>query len=331
MREHEVVVASEVEVAGTLCLPEGATAAGPAPAMLLIGGTGADTRDGDLDLPRPRGDEPAAPGTLRRIAHHLAGHGVATLRCDRRGFGRSGGDRGENDYRTDVVDAVAAWRWLAARPEVDRRRVAVAGHSAGALVASRVCRDVPEVAAAALLGGLASPIADFLRQSVGRLARHWPRFTPEQQARLLREAPAALVRSEGVEALLAGAGAGQERVRLEGHGVVVDAPTARLRQDLATDYAAELGHVRCPALVLHGGDDLNVDVENALIAYRSLRAAGNDHVQLCVLPGLEHYFCPVSPDPGVRVFERATYDALRRPMAVLALDTLAGWARRTLW
>src|SRR3712207_4884327 len=103
MREHEVVVPSAVDIAGVLCLPEHVE--GAVPAVALIAGSGADTRDGDLPL-EFAGARPA-PGTMRRIAHHLAHAGVASLRWDRRGFGQSGGDPATVGYDTDVDDAVA--------------------------------------------------------------------------------------------------------------------------------------------------------------------------------------------------------------------------------
>jgi uncharacterized protein len=329
MPEQEVTVASEVAVAASLCLPEDASPGTPVPAVALLAGSGADTRDGDLLREGAEGELPA-PGTMRRIAHHLAGAGIASLRWDRRGFGRSGGDAASASYTTDLADALACVRWLRDRPEVRPDRVAVAGHSAGALVASRVCRDDPAVAGAALLGALSSPIEDMLRWNVGRLRRHWDRFSMEQRAWLSAAMPRSQLRSEGMERVLEAARRGDEVVRLEGQGVILEVRTARLRQDLATDYAAELRAVQCPALVLHGGDDLNVPVEDALRSYRVLREAGNDQVTLLVLPGLEHYFAPVSPDPARRVWERVSLQAIRRPMAREALDAIAGWASAVL-
>ena len=327
MREHEVVVPSAVNIAAVLCLPEDDE--GPVPAVALIAGSGADTRDGDLPL--EAGGPSPAPGTMRRIAHHLAHAGVASLRWDRRGFGLSGGDRATVGYDTDVEDALACFRWLQQRPEIDAGRVAVAGHSAGALVACRVCRDAAaDVAGAALLGALSSPIEDMLRWNVGRVHRHWDEFTDDQRAWLVREMPRMLVRSQGIEQLLDGAARGEPVVRLEGHGVTVEMPTRRLRQDLQTSYAEKMRHVRCPALVLHGGDDLNVPVEDALRTYQVLRTAGNDDVELVIVPGLEHYFCPVSPDSARRVWERISQEAIRRPMARQALDVIARWAVRAL-
>lgn len=331
VRDLDVTIRSVFDLAGALCLPGHASSPGPVPAILLLGGTGADTRDGDLVLPRgDRSGEPPAPGTLRRVAHVLAERGIASLRCDRRGSGSSGGDPAESDYATDLEDATAGIAWLRNRPDIDASRVAVAGHSAGALTACHVCRDVPDVAAAGLLGALASPIEDLIRRNLELATRHWAELTPDQQAAVAERSPSLLLGTDGVDQMLEGARRGDEIVRLEGGGVCVEMRTARLRQDLATRYVDEFRHVTCPALVLHAGDDLNVGVGDALESYAALRRAGNDDVELVVLPGLEHYFCPVSPDPGRRAVERLTMGALRRPMSRRALDAIGAWAVRAL-
>ena len=114
---------------------------------------------------------------------------------------------------------------------------------------------------------------------------------------------------------------------LEGRGLTLEMRIGRARQDLATDYAAEFRHVRCPALVLQGGDDLNVPVADSLTAFRVLRQAGNDDVQLTVLPGLDHYFNPVDRRP---VWNRVSLEGLRRPMAAEALEVMERWAVRVL-
>ena len=331
MREREVTVPSAVGLAGALCLPDDASARRPAPAIVLLQGSGADTRDGDLEPGWPPGtpDLPA-PGTLRRVAHRLAGAGVATLRYDRRGFGASGGRPEDSHYGTDLEDALAAMAWLRAQDGIDLLRVGLGGHSAGVLTASHVCRDDPDVAAALLLGGLASSIEGLMRDNFGRVALYWDRFTAEQRAWIETNLPAMLVRAEGVDRYLEAIRAGEPTVTLEGRGVTVTMRTSRGLQDVATDYAAEFRHVHCPALILHGGNDLNVRVADALTAYRALRDAGNDAVQLSVIPGLDHYFNRTADDEVQRVWERVSLESLRRPMAPVALDTIAGWAARAL-
>lgn len=340
MLEHDVRIPSTgeetagggtvaVEVAATLCLPEGASGARPVPAVGLMAGSGADTRDGDLSQLRAMGSN--TPGTMRMVAHHLAHHGVASLRWDRRGYGSTGGDRGRAGYHTDVEDAVACVRWLGEHVAVDSARVAVAGHSAGALVACRVCRDVPDLAGALLLGALASPIEDMIRWNAARVQSHWDRFTTEQRAWLEEHLAGQLLRGERVEETLEAARRGEDRVRLAGPGVELDLPLVRLRQDLATDYEAEMDHVRVPALVLHGGDDLNVGVADAQTTYRRLRRNGNDAVELVILSGLDHYFVPTPADPQERIWERISLEALRtRSMSPKALEAISSWVVRAL-
>ncbi|HET9444598.1 MAG TPA: hypothetical protein VFO65_14830, partial [Acidimicrobiales bacterium] len=133
------------------------------------------------------------------------------------------------------------------------------------------------------------------------------------------------------EAILAAARRGEEEITVAGHGISLTVPLARLRQDLGTSYAQEMGQVGCPALVLHGGDDLNVGVLDALTSYRVLTAAGNERVDLVVLAGLDHYFVPSAPDRAGRLWERLSLEALRcRPMAPAALAVITTWARATL-
>jgi alpha-beta hydrolase superfamily lysophospholipase len=348
MRERDVTVPSAFDLAGVLCLPEDASGV-PAIALLggagtdaallggagadaaLLGGAGADTRDGDLEPGWPPGTTGLpAPGTLRRIAHRLAAAGVASLRWDRRGRGASGGQAEGSGHGTDLEDALAAVAWLRARAEVNPARVAVAGHSAGVLIACQVCRDDHDVAGAALLGGPASPFEDILRWNMGRASRHWEHFTTEQRAWLEANRAVELAHSEGTDRFIAAVRAGEPTVTFERKGTTAELPTARFRQALGTDWAAEFRHVHCPALVLHGGEDLVVPVTDALAAYRVVHGAGNDDVELAILPGLDHYFSAVPADPGRRLWNRVSLEGLRLPMAPEALAAIERWAVRVL-
>jgi pimeloyl-ACP methyl ester carboxylesterase len=331
MHEHPITFATDVRLAGALRLPEDAGEAAPVPAVVLLGGTGGDTRDGDMAPQRTPGiHNPPKRGLLRRIAHHLALHGVASLRFDKRGCGESGGTADASDYDTDLVDNVAAVRWLQERPEVDAARVGVIGHSAGAFNACLVCRDVPEVAAAGLLGALYGPIDELVRWNWPRVATYWDRFSEEQRAWLKRERPREVVGAFCTEEFIAAAERGQEVVTLSAQGITLEFNTRRFRQDLLRPVAAEFRHVRCPALVLHGGDDMNVKVDDCLGTYRALREAGNDAVELVILPGLDHSFQPVSAGGVQRVWDRVSLASFGRPVSPLALDAITGWAVRTL-
>ncbi len=134
-RDDEVVFGSPPFVLrGTLSIPT--TGGGPYPAIVLVHGSGPQDRDETVGANRP----------FKDLAEGLASRGIAALRYDKRTFahGRALAEsRAPIGIDDEVVlDAVSAVKLLAGRPEIDRRRVFVVGHSLGALLA-------PEIAARA--------------------------------------------------------------------------------------------------------------------------------------------------------------------------------------
>ena len=79
-------------------------------------------------------------------ARIIANHGVAVLIFDFRGHGSSEGIL-DGNIVTDVVDA---WRFLSEFPGVDKRRIALIGHSMGAMAAILAARQVNPCALVAL-------------------------------------------------------------------------------------------------------------------------------------------------------------------------------------
>ncbi|WP_201760634.1 MULTISPECIES: alpha/beta hydrolase family protein [unclassified Nonomuraea] len=105
----------------------------PAPAVLLIAGSGPTDRNGNA--PQLGGMD-----TLKTMAELLSVEGVASLRYDKLGSGKTG----LGPYASKAADvgvgafereATAALSFLARRPGVDERRLTVIGHSEGALFA----------------------------------------------------------------------------------------------------------------------------------------------------------------------------------------------------
>ena len=111
-------VAAAVTLAGTLTRPEGA---GPFPAAVLITGSGPQDRDQTL----------LGHKSFAVIADHLTRHGVAVLRYDDRGVGKSTGDFTAATSADFATDANAAVRFLLTRPEIRRDAIGFIGHSEG--------------------------------------------------------------------------------------------------------------------------------------------------------------------------------------------------------
>ena len=109
---------------------------------------------------RAYGNDPTYPhlDTNRNFAAVLAGAGIASLRYDKIGSGAAGlgshaGGRGI-DFDLYAQEALDAYRTLARRPEADRRRLIVVGHSEGALFALWLAdrlRGTPEAPRALVL------------------------------------------------------------------------------------------------------------------------------------------------------------------------------------
>lgn len=157
MTETEIRFASAgARLGGTMLRP----ALNSALAVILLAGSGHHDRDETVCGQTP----------FRRIALHLAGHGIASLRFDSRGVGASEGDQEKVTFETKVADALAANRFLQAEGFADGQIVLV-GHSEGGLVAAAASRHCG--APVAMLAGPAVPVRELIdtqSRAISRLA-----------------------------------------------------------------------------------------------------------------------------------------------------------------
>jgi alpha-beta hydrolase superfamily lysophospholipase len=111
-------------LSGTLVLPSGKE---PFPVVLIIAGSGPTDRDGNTVGLSGKSD------CLRLLAEGLAKNGIASLRYDKRGVGKSASARAASNTFDIQVDDAARWvAWLGG--DARFRAVGVMGHSEGALV-----------------------------------------------------------------------------------------------------------------------------------------------------------------------------------------------------
>ena len=75
------------------------------------------------------------------MSEHLASLGYCVLGFDFRGYGRSGGERGNVLPREQVSDIRNAVTWLENRPEIDPNSIAVIGSSLGGSIAVMASAD----------------------------------------------------------------------------------------------------------------------------------------------------------------------------------------------
>jgi alpha-beta hydrolase superfamily lysophospholipase len=191
--------------------------AAPGPAALLISESGNTDRNGDNAVAGP-------VGNMRQLAEYLSGKGVATLRYDKAGTGKTG--LGPYALRPSEVGsavydlgAKAAIRYLAAQP-VDTARLSVYAIGEGTVhamsLANDTAPDAPKIHSLALFQPLAGRYLDIItgrvrtgldadvnagaknRQQADAVLAAWDAAVV--QARTKRTAPAQL--PEGLGAIL---------------------------------------------------------------------------------------------------------------------------------
>ena len=287
---------ARIKLAGTLTLPKGK---GPFPALVLVTGSG----------PQDRNEEILGHKPFLILADFLTRQGLAVLRYDDRGFGKSGGkfdDATSQDFATDAAAAVA---FLKTRKEIDAKRIGVAGHSEGGTVAPIVAADHPsDVAFIVLLAGpgvrgdviLNRQRVDILKaegmkdEEIRETSEFYTLVTAMTQEKLPREE----LKAKMIAAMTKYRDALSEERKKE-----LEAKTFPEIADkfvdpwmiyfLNYDPKPTLARVKCPVLAITGEFDLQVNAkENLGGIARGLKAGNNSNVTTKELPGLNHLFQP---------------------------------------
>lgn len=297
-RDHEVTItAGEITLSGTLTVPDPAPqTVGELrlPAVLLLPSLLPRDRDGRLDRRRHPGwflpsREPEA-GVLARLAAALAGHGVASLRYDKRGCGRSGGEWSEAGLFTlvdDARDAVAVLRGLA---EVDPTRIGLAGHGEGVWLALSVAAADPAIGPLTLIGAPARGLRDILRRSVSERARR-RRRRPDAP-----DHPFVAALDRGLEELIERADRGEAKMVLAlPGGRRAELGLAAWEQGMQISTRALATLQRRSVTLVHGTADAWVDPDESSLLAAALRAVGAP--RRILVPDADHDL--TGADPGL--------------------------------
>jgi pimeloyl-ACP methyl ester carboxylesterase len=132
---------SSIHFGGTLTLPAGLQSF---PAVVLVSGTGKQDRDGTM----------AGHKMFKVIAEYLSNNGIAVLRVDDRGTGKTTGDYEKATTADFAADAVTAIAYLKAYPGV--KGVGLIGHSEGGAAAYMAAVNSKDVRFIISLAGLAT-------------------------------------------------------------------------------------------------------------------------------------------------------------------------------
>lgn len=283
-QDEHVIRSGNVTLSATIYWPR---AVGPHPGIVMIHGSGPDTRD-----------------NYRLYADMFARKGFAVLIYDKRGLGGSSGDWRTSPFGALADDAAAALRYLRRQPRIAADGVGLWGGSEGAVVALQMASAQPGAAFIILQSATG---VTFAEQNL---------FQTQNQLRAM-----GLPREEVLEALrfqrlkhgYARTGRGWPeyaaalwRSRSEPWGSLggltnpQDWWWAWYRTKMDVNPAALAEHVRVPVFAVWGEADALVPVAASREALsRAFARAGNASVTTLVVSGADHSInTPSGPNPS---------------------------------
>ena len=279
-----------INLAGTLTLPPGN---GPFPAVLLISGSGLQDRDETVFGHKP----------FWVLADHLSRTGIAVLRVDDPGIGKSAPHPEPPTTADFATDVEAGVTFLKRDDRIGT--VGLIGHSEGGIIAAIVASRRDDIGFVVLMAGPGVPGAELLLKQNERifdgmgivgerketlltlLDRLFTMLTSDMTEDEMRQQVDEIVHKQfeinGVPP------AQQDETQVQ--AAVKQVLNPWMRYFLAFDPRPALEATRVPVLALNGELDVQVDAEQNLTAIdAAIEKGGNHNVTLHRLPKHNHLF-----------------------------------------
>ncbi len=311
----------KVTLAGTLTIPK---SPGPFPAVLLLSGSGGNDRDQLIWGHR----------VFLVLADYLTRQGIAVLRYDDRGVGRSTGDYDKGTFDDFKKDALAGVEYLRTRQEIDVNKVGFIGHSEGAVVGPLAACESSDVAFMVLMAapGSTDDFEGLIKQwTDGYRSKGASQKAIAFKASILRKIFYTIRHEDDLEVarskiknflqkakpeLAKFSASERQKIELES----VD--TYNFHWMLSPNFSSVLRYnaretlmkVKCPVLALNGDKDKQVSKENLKGVEAALKAGGNLQYTIKEFAGLNHLFQTAktgSPSEYARIEETISPTALK--------------------
>jgi pimeloyl-ACP methyl ester carboxylesterase len=307
-------LAAHNQLAGILSLPNGE---GPFPAVVLVSGTGHNTRD----------EEVWGHKIFLVLADALSRKGFAVLRYDKRGVGGSSGDYDAATTADFASDAEAAVAWLEAQGQIESNRVGVLGHSEGGIIAPAVAAADKSVAFVVMIAGpcirgdklfvLQSAMTAKAYGAPGDYIARRKVFDSELYSAIL-SAPSESAALDRAKALVAQAVADKIVDANEAETLPKDDTRPWELYFLAYDPAPTLAKLTVPVLALNGSLDVQVPAkENLAAALEALKK--NPKATVMELAGMNHLL------QDAKTGAPSEYNDIEESMSPTALKVITDW------
>lgn len=302
MVDQEVSFGSgALQLAGTLARPEGE---GPFAGVVLIPGSGQIDRD--------ESHKSLRLNVFPQLAAHLAEHGFATVRYDKRGVGASEGDFWETGLFDNGSDASSALDFLRTQERISPGRLFLVGHSEGALIATRLAAQGADVAGVVLLSGSARSGEEVLKWQAPRVAKGL-RGPVKWLIKLLR---IDVVKSQQKQIDKIKRSSGDwYRTQL-----IAKVNAKWMREFMSYDPSGDLPGIRVPVLAITGSKDIQVDPQDLRRMAEIVQADFEYHE----VPDVSHILRAEPGEPSVSSYKKQA----QQPVDPRVLQALSDWLTR---
>jgi pimeloyl-ACP methyl ester carboxylesterase len=316
-------------LAGTLTLPTDGKAS---KIVVLISGSGPQDRNEDFP---PFNHRP-----FLVLSDYLTRQGIAVLRYDDRGIGKSTGIFNKATTADFADDAEAAVKYILSRPELKNMSIGLIGHSEGGMIAPIVASRNPNVKFIVAMAGPGIPIYQLYAQQLGdamKLAGLPPALAAQKTAMNLKVFTTV---KDTKDLPLDQATVEVERVfRKELSLQTLDKPdsttteamvkqsinsfkTPWLRYFIGFDPTVYLTKVTCPVLAINGTLDFQVSAKENLAGIKaSLEKAGNKNFEIVPMDGLNHLFQKAGTGAATE------YGTIEETINPAALQKISSWVK----
>jgi pimeloyl-ACP methyl ester carboxylesterase len=283
-----------INLAGTLTIPGGK---GPFPAVIMITGSGAQNRDEELMGHKP----------FWVIADYLSRNGIAVLRYDDRGVGKSQGIYSTATTADLATDADAAFTFLKSHSLIDPKKIGLAGHSEGGIIAPIVASGNKEISFIVSIAGPGVGGEEILHRQnydigmasggsekdvqtgISTNTKLFEVIKKEKDNKKAEEKMKAVFMKIIVKEKLSPDDSTKAMNQLQSQFATLTG--SWFRYFLTLDPSAYWKKVKCPVLILNGEKDLQVAADiNPPAIEKALKAGKNNSYTTHVMPGLNHLF-----------------------------------------
>jgi len=273
---------------------------GKFPAVVLVTGSGPQDRDESLMNHKP----------FLVISDYLTRNGIAVLRYDDRGFGKSKGNFAAATSEDFATDALAAVEYLKTRKEVNPKKIGIAGHSEGGLIAPMCAVNSNDVSFIVMLAGPGVAGKDILilqtelimkaegskeediKKSIEENKSYYNIISEETDSTVMYKKLLAMY-DKDVSKLTDEEKKKPEYSKENFERAAKTLLSPWFRFFVKYDPRPTIEQVTVPVLALNGGKDLQVPpFQNLPKIEEALKAGGNKNFKVVELPGLNHLFQP---------------------------------------